>query len=193
MSLFSRLPRPWGLGALAAGKQLASSALRTNLLRPTSPLRAFSTSQWVRASNTNRPTRPSTTSQPRRGSGLKRYRLYERTPTAPSAYSIPFSPPAGAPKGTFTETINVKSALREDIYNSGRSVNVPNGNVDAAYGRLGRIVRDNNIRLELRRRQRYEKPNYRRRRLKSERFRRLFARVVGEKISMVMRMRKLGL
>ncbi|KZV86560.1 hypothetical protein EXIGLDRAFT_572344, partial [Exidia glandulosa HHB12029] len=58
---------------------------------------------------------------------------------------------------------------------TGRSVKVVNGNIALAYGSLRAILKRNNVESELRRAARHEKKGYKRRRLRSERWRRLFA------------------
>lgn len=63
---------------------------------------------------------------------------------------------------------------------SGRSVEVSEfQNVSSALGRLNRILSQNRVKKELRLEERYEKPNAKRRRLKSERHRRRFAEMVS--------------
>lgn len=62
---------------------------------------------------------------------------------------------------------------------SGRSVEVTSFRpVAAALGRLNRTLNQNNVKKELRLEERFEKPNAKRRRLKSERHRRRFAEMV---------------
>jgi ribosomal protein S21 len=64
---------------------------------------------------------------------------------------------------------------------AGRSVSVTDFvPLQIAFGRLGRLLTQNNVRKELRLVERYEKPTNKRRRLKSERHRRRFAEMVGE-------------
>lgn len=58
---------------------------------------------------------------------------------------------------------------------SGRSVEVTRNNVSGAYWGVMRILTQNNVRAELRRAMRHEKPTDMRRRLKSERHRKRFA------------------
>lgn len=57
--------------------------------------------------------------------------------------------------------------------------------VNRAYGSLMSIIARNGVRKELRFQERYEKPNQKRRRLKSERHRRRFAAAVREKVQLV--------
>jgi ribosomal protein S21 len=60
----------------------------------------------------------------------------------------------------------------------GRSVPVANGDVETAYKRLGRILSMNTVVRELRAGERHEKVGPKRRRLRSERWRRRFAHEV---------------
>ncbi|KAK0541545.1 hypothetical protein OC835_000013 [Tilletia horrida] len=67
---------------------------------------------------------------------------------------------------------------------SGRSVQVQNGDVGRAYRSLMAVLRRDDIRGELRRGERYEKPNQERRRKRSERHRRRFADLVRKKVQL---------
>jgi ribosomal protein S21 len=60
-----------------------------------------------------------------------------------------------------------------------------NVDVGSAYSRLMSLLAKNNVRRELRLEENYEKPNQKRRRLKSERHRRRFAAAVREKVQLV--------
>ncbi|KAJ2887597.1 hypothetical protein IWW38_005104, partial [Coemansia aciculifera] len=64
----------------------------------------------------------------------------------------------------------------------GRAVPVTNGNPAKAYGRLNRILTENNVRRELFLRKRYEKPKYKRQRLRRESHARLFKEEVRRKV-----------
>ncbi|KAJ2746146.1 hypothetical protein GGI20_001569 [Coemansia sp. BCRC 34301] len=75
----------------------------------------------------------------------------------------------------------------------GRAVPVVNGNPAKAYGRLNRILTENNIRRELYLRKRYEKPKYKRQRLRRESHARLFKEEVRRKVHLVMNMRSWGM
>lgn len=67
---------------------------------------------------------------------------------------------------------------------SGRTVEVRNS-LATAYNTLRSVISKNNIIAELRQQQRHEKKGYKRRRLRSERWRRLFASQVREKVRLV--------
>ncbi|KAJ1728245.1 hypothetical protein LPJ61_004137 [Coemansia biformis] len=75
----------------------------------------------------------------------------------------------------------------------GRSVPVTAWGVGPAYGRLNRILMDNNIRRELNRRKRYEKPKYKRQRLRREAHARRFKDEVRKKVHLVYKMKNLGI
>lgn len=60
----------------------------------------------------------------------------------------------------------------------GRRVPVNNGRIADAVRRLDTIIARNRVKAELRRGERHEKPGVKRRRLKSERWRRVFAHEV---------------
>ncbi|KAJ2504591.1 hypothetical protein IWW47_002453 [Coemansia sp. RSA 2052] len=75
----------------------------------------------------------------------------------------------------------------------GRAVPVTNGNPAKAYGRLNRILTENNVRRELFLRKRYEKPKYKRQRLRRESHARLFKEEVRRKVHLVMNMRNWGM
>lgn len=65
------------------------------------------------------------------------------------------------------------------VCSTGRSVSVPsNDGFLAAYGKLNRILSENRVRAELMRARRHEKTGVKRRRLRSERWRRKFAHEV---------------
>lgn len=70
---------------------------------------------------------------------------------------------------------------------AGRTVLLDGRQVDVnrAMSVLNQVIRRNNIRSELRLGERYEKPNQKRRRLRSERHRRRFANMVREKVKLV--------
>ena len=68
---------------------------------------------------------------------------------------------------------------------SGRTTNVVNGEVQGAFRMLSAALNRNQIRRELRLKDRYEKPNRERRRKESERHRRRFADMVRKKIQLV--------
>jgi len=77
---------------------------------------------------------------------------------------------------------------------SGRTESVTKHQVplSIAWMRLNRTVRMNNLRQELRSQARFEKPGEKRRRLRSERWRRRFAEEVGRKIRLANAIRKRG-
>ncbi|KAE8194189.1 hypothetical protein CF328_g4825 [Tilletia controversa] len=72
---------------------------------------------------------------------------------------------------------------------TGRSVTVVGGDLGKAYRIVMGILRKDDIRGELRRGERYEKPNQERRRKRSERHRRRFADLVRKKVQLVMALR----
>ncbi|KAF8478700.1 hypothetical protein DFH94DRAFT_633120 [Russula ochroleuca] len=74
----------------------------------------------------------------------------------------------------------------------GRSVEVKNGNVAEALGRLQYTLQRNRVQLELRLTARHEKKGYKRRRLSSERWRRRFAHEVRKKVQLVNKIRARG-
>ncbi|KAJ2821103.1 hypothetical protein IWW50_004778 [Coemansia erecta] len=75
----------------------------------------------------------------------------------------------------------------------GRSVPVSAGGVGRAYARLNRILSDNHVREELQRRKRYEKPKYKRQRLRRESHARRFKADVRKKVHLVWKMKELGI
>ncbi|KAJ1805508.1 hypothetical protein LPJ56_006537 [Coemansia sp. RSA 2599] len=88
--------------------------------------------------------------------------------------------------------------LTKGIYGSGaqvmgRSVSVATGNAAKAYGRLNRILAENNVRRELGLRKRYEKPKYKRQRLRRESHARRFKDEVRKKVHLIMQMKNWGM
>ncbi|KAF7793006.1 hypothetical protein EIP86_004111 [Pleurotus ostreatoroseus] len=76
---------------------------------------------------------------------------------------------------------------------AGRTVSVPaNDGFLAAVSRLNRILAENRVRAELNRARRHEKTGVKRRRLRSERWRRKFAHEVRLKVQLVQEIRKRG-
>ncbi|KAJ1898044.1 hypothetical protein LPJ66_002997 [Kickxella alabastrina] len=75
----------------------------------------------------------------------------------------------------------------------GRSVPVAAGSAVKAYGRLNRILSENNVRRELSLRKRYEKPKYKRQRLKREGHARRFKEEVRKKVHLIMQMKNWGM
>ncbi|XP_069734580.1 small ribosomal subunit protein bS21m [Phaenicophaeus curvirostris] len=69
----------------------------------------------------------------------------------------------------------------------GRTVMVQGGNVDAAYGTLSRILTQDGLVDEVRRRRYYEKPCRRRQRLAYEACRRVYNAEMGRKIAFLSR------
>ncbi|KAM9624293.1 28S ribosomal protein S21, mitochondrial isoform X3 [Harpia harpyja] len=69
----------------------------------------------------------------------------------------------------------------------GRTVMVQNGNVEAAYGALNRILSQDGLVETVRRRRYYEKPCRRRQRLAYEACRRVYNAEMGRKISFLAR------
>ncbi|KAF5391386.1 hypothetical protein D9757_001913 [Collybiopsis confluens] len=74
----------------------------------------------------------------------------------------------------------------------GRSVDVVDGDVGKAFKRLDSILTRNMVRRELRLTERHEKKGPKRRRLESERWRRLFAHEVRKSVQLVTKIRKRG-
>lgn len=74
----------------------------------------------------------------------------------------------------------------------GRSVPVVKGDVEAAYKKLNRVLAQNQVVRELRANERHEKVGYKRRRLRSERWRRRFAHEVRKKVQLVQAIRARG-
>ncbi|WFD00285.1 hypothetical protein MYAM1_003033 [Malassezia yamatoensis] len=79
---------------------------------------------------------------------------------------------------------------------SGRTVSATNsyGNTSATmlYRNLMSTLRRNSVRRELRLGERYEKPNQKRRRLRSERHRRRFADMIRKKVQLIMALKARG-
>ncbi|KAI9469515.1 hypothetical protein LPJ78_005820 [Coemansia sp. RSA 989] len=75
----------------------------------------------------------------------------------------------------------------------GRSVPVISGHVGRAYARLNRIIANNRVREELFRRKRYEKPKYKRQRLRQEGHARRFKAEVRKKVHLIWKMKTLGI
>ncbi|KAJ2784280.1 hypothetical protein GGI15_002297 [Coemansia interrupta] len=75
----------------------------------------------------------------------------------------------------------------------GRSVPVASGGTTKAYARLNRILAENNVRRELSLRKRYEKPKYKRQRLRRESHARRFKDEVRKKVQLIMKMKNWGL
>jgi len=79
-----------------------------------------------------------------------------------------------------------------DAY-TGRTVDVKQGSgpegLNQAWNKLNNILRENNVRQELRLTIRHEQKGEKRRRLRRERWRRKFADEVRKKVSLVMRIK----
>ncbi|KAK7467103.1 hypothetical protein VKT23_004163 [Stygiomarasmius scandens] len=75
---------------------------------------------------------------------------------------------------------------------SGRTVSVTDGNVSLALKRLDSILNRNRVRKQLRLTERHEKKGVKRRRLESERWRRLFAHEVRKNVQLVTKIRNRG-
>ncbi|KAK0555051.1 hypothetical protein OC846_000208 [Tilletia horrida] len=82
--------------------------------------------------------------------------------------------------------------LKPGTPTSGRSFPVNGGDLNRAYRVMMAALRRDDIRHELRRGERYEKPNQERRRKRSERHRRRFADLVRKKVQLVMALRARG-
>ncbi|KAI0273607.1 hypothetical protein BC834DRAFT_816254, partial [Gloeopeniophorella convolvens] len=74
----------------------------------------------------------------------------------------------------------------------GRSIEVKNGGVAEALNKLQFILSRNRVALELRLVVRHEKKGYKRRRLSSERWRKMFAHEVRKKVQLVNKIRARG-
>ncbi|KAJ2162230.1 hypothetical protein GGF46_000847 [Coemansia sp. RSA 552] len=79
-----------------------------------------------------------------------------------------------------------------EVQQVGRSVPVMAGGARQAYDRLNRILSQNRIRQEKMRRRRYEKPTYKRQRLRREGHARRFKEEVRQKVHLVYKMKRLG-
>jgi len=86
----------------------------------------------------------------------------------------------------------VKSLPRPNNAYSGRSVPVVRREVGLALNRLRRIITTNHLIRELRSTERHEKKGEKRRRLRSERWRRRFAHEVRKKVQLVNEIRARG-
>ncbi|KZT11395.1 uncharacterized protein LAESUDRAFT_692200 [Laetiporus sulphureus 93-53] len=86
----------------------------------------------------------------------------------------------------------VQNLQKPDNPYTGRSVAVHNHEVGAAFTALRRIMSANAVARELRLVQRHEKKGVKRRRLKSERWRRRFAHEVRKKVKLVNEIRARG-
>ncbi|CCL99144.1 uncharacterized protein FIBRA_01159 [Fibroporia radiculosa] len=75
---------------------------------------------------------------------------------------------------------------------SGRTVSLHSRTLGAAFGRLRRVLATNKVVKELRMTERHEKKGDKRRRLKSERWRRRFAHEVRKKVQLVNEIRARG-
>ena len=100
--------------------------------------------------------------------------------TAAATASTPEQIWAFTPPVVYTPPVSLTSA---------RSFAVRDGNVARAYRNLNRTLRENNVRLELRRQERFESPSNKRVRLNSERHRRRFKVAVGKAVALAMRMK----
>ncbi|KAI9500264.1 hypothetical protein GGI25_001142 [Coemansia spiralis] len=102
-------------------------------------------------------------------------------------------------KVSLTESrLNFANKLTNSIANMGtkaigRSVPVTAGGASKAYARLNRIITDNNVRRELNLRRRYEKPKYKRQRLRYESHARRFKKEVQKKVQLIMKMKDWGI
>ncbi|KAG9017201.1 hypothetical protein FRB90_001370 [Tulasnella sp. 427] len=75
---------------------------------------------------------------------------------------------------------------------TGRSVAVKLENFAGAYRDLNTILRDNSVRMTIRRQERHEKKGVKRRRIASQTHRRKFGQLVRSKVAMVKKIRALG-
>ncbi|KAJ3883436.1 hypothetical protein F5051DRAFT_391466 [Lentinula edodes] len=84
-----------------------------------------------------------------------------------------------------------EAGLVNDPY-SGRSAHVVDGNLADAFRRLDMILARNKVRKQLKLAERHEKKGPKRRRLESERWRRLFAHEVRKNVQLVTKIRRRG-
>ncbi|KIY64922.1 hypothetical protein CYLTODRAFT_401191 [Cylindrobasidium torrendii FP15055 ss-10] len=101
-----------------------------------------------------------------------------------------------SPEGRWREMSRISyEALRQNAAPTaytGRRVQVHGGNLLKAFRDLGTIIRENNIREEMSAVARYEKPGKKRRRLKSETWRRVFAHEVRRCVQLVAKIQRRG-
>lgn len=118
----------------------------------------------------------------------------EEEPTVDADNSLPTTP------GSFMQQkrSNFANVLAINMHGSnraseGRAVSVAAGGAMRAYGKLNRILAENNIRRELFLRKRYEKPKYKRQRLRRESHARRFKEEVRSKVHLIMKMKNWGM
>ncbi|KAI0957591.1 hypothetical protein AcW1_005933 [Taiwanofungus camphoratus] len=92
----------------------------------------------------------------------------------------------------YREDLIVQSLPKPTDAYSGRSIDVYNKDVAAAFAKLRRTIIQNGVVKELRLAERHEKKGDKRRRLKSERWRRRFAYEVRKKVQLVNEIRARG-
>ncbi|KAI0934396.1 hypothetical protein AcV5_006249 [Taiwanofungus camphoratus] len=92
----------------------------------------------------------------------------------------------------YREDLIVQSLPKPADAYSGRSIDVYNKDVAAAFAKLRRTIIQNGVVKELRLAERHEKKGDKRRRLKSERWRRRFAYEVRKKVQLVNEIRARG-
>ncbi|GAA5879748.1 hypothetical protein JCM3774_000174 [Rhodotorula dairenensis] len=122
------------------------------------------------------------------GRGAPRPSEFSSLYSTPSARSAAFAAGPSTPEQiwAFTPPVNYTPPVS---LTSARSFAVRDGNVARAYRNLNRTLRENNVRLELRRQERFESPSNKRVRLNSERHRRRFKVAVGKAVALAMRMK----
>ncbi|KAI0798052.1 hypothetical protein C8Q75DRAFT_801946 [Abortiporus biennis] len=99
-------------------------------------------------------------------------------------------PPPGPYAGMLTQTLQCAHSFIH-LY-PGRTVPVLSNNFATAYSDLSQLLRHNKVQSELRLTKRHERKGDKRRRLKSERWRRLFAHMVRQKVQLVKEIRTYG-
>ncbi|KAI0928798.1 hypothetical protein AcW2_004687 [Taiwanofungus camphoratus] len=100
--------------------------------------------------------------------------------------------PTDAYSGWSNLILNARQGLHDSTLPAGRSIDVYNKDVAAAFAKLRRIIIQNGVVKELRLAERHEKKGDKRRRLKSERWRRRFAYEVRKKVQLVNEIRARG-
>ncbi|KAJ2549440.1 hypothetical protein EV175_004449 [Coemansia sp. RSA 1933] len=92
----------------------------------------------------------------------------------------------------FVKSLDIGISSRE-MLPAGVTVDVAAGTPGKAYARLNRIITENNVRRELMLRKRYEKPKYKRQRLRFESHARRFKEEVQRNVHLVKKMKNWGM
>ncbi|KAK8854553.1 ribosomal protein S21 [Kwoniella newhampshirensis] len=174
-----------------AAPSFVPSSLRYNSTLPPSP----PTSSSLFPSSSSTPT--STSNSSGKESALSSLR-FEIPPASSSSSSGNGSQSSLSSSDPNAESWWIEASARNSLgypmtTYSGRSILVPRGGeFISAYKRLGGLLRNSNMKKELRLGEFYEKPSVRRRRLLSERHRRRFKEMVRTKVQQVISMRSRG-